>query len=179
MYFPSDDSIFLSDIVNQYHGQLALEVGTSSGIILKELSKNFRIAIGTDLDLNSLIHSQSILKNDKLICCDAASALHNVKFDLIVTNPPYLPNNPNHVDKTIDGGPSGIEVSIHILTSALDKLTKTGKILIVVSSFSNKKKLERFIVENNLVMKQIAKKNLFYESLEIMEISRKNTAMNR
>lgn len=173
MYFPSDDSIFLSDIVNQYHGQLALEVGTSSGIILKELSKNFRIAIGTDLDLNSLIHSQSILKNDNLICCDAASALHNVKFDLIVTNPPYLPNNPNHVDKTIDGGPSGIEVSIHILTSALDKLTKTGKILIVVSSFSNKKKLERFIVENNLVMKQIAKKNLFYESLEIMEISRK------
>lgn len=173
MYFPSDDSIFLSDIVNQYHGQLALEVGTSSGIILKELSKNFRIAIGTDLDLNSLIHSQSILKNDNLICCDAASALHNVMFDLIVTNPPYLPNNPNHVDKTIDGGPSGIEVSIHILTSALDKLTKTGKILIVVSSFSNKKKLERFIVENNLVMKQIAKKNLFYESLEIMEISRK------
>lgn len=173
MYFPSDDSIFLSDIVNQYHGQLALEVGTSSGIILKELSKNFRIAIGTDLDLNSLIHSQSILKNDRLICCDATSALHNVKFDLIVTNPPYLPNNPNHVDKTIDGGPSGIEVSIHILTSALDKLTKTGKILIVVSSFSNKKKLERFIVENNLVMKQIAKKNLFYESLEIMEISRK------
>ncbi|HEU4469009.1 MAG TPA: methyltransferase [Nitrososphaeraceae archaeon] len=173
MYFPSDDSIFLSDIVNQYHGQLALEVGTSSGIILKELSKNFRIAIGTDLDLNSLIHSQSILKNDKLICCDAASALYNVKFDLIVTNPPYLPNNPNHVDKTIDGGPSGIEVSIHILTSALDKLTKAGKILIVVSSLSNKKKLERFIVENNLVMKQIAKKNLFYESLEIMEISRK------
>ncbi len=173
MYFPSDDSIFLSDIVNQYHGQLALEVGTSSGIILKELSKNFRIAIGTDLDLNSLIHSQSILKNDNLICCDAASALHNVMFDLIVTNPPYLPNNPNHVDKTIDGGPSGIEVSIHILTSALDKLTKAGKILIVVSSFSNKKKLERFIVENNLVMKQIAKKNLFYESLEIMEISRK------
>ncbi len=173
MYFPSDDSIFLSDIVNQYHGQLALEVGTSSGIILKELSKNFRIAIGTDLDLNSLIHSQSILKNDNLICCDAASALHNVMFDLIVTNPPYLPNNPNHVDKTIDGGPSGIEVSIHILTSALDKLTKAGKILIVVSSLSNKKKLERFIVENNLVMKQIAKKNLFYESLEIMEISRK------
>lgn len=179
MYFPSDDSIFLSNIVNQYHGQLALEVGTSSGIILKELSKNFRIVIGTDLDHNSLIHSQSILKNHRLICCDATSALHNVKFDLIVTNPPYLPNNPNHVDKTIDGGPSGIEVSIHILTSALDKLTKAGRLLIVVSSLSDKKKLERFIVENNLVMKQIAKKNLFYESLEIMEISRKNTAMNR
>jgi hypothetical protein len=28
-------------------------------------------------------------------------------------------------------------------------------------------------VENNLMMKQIAKKNLFYESLEIIEISKK------
>jgi hypothetical protein len=42
----------------------------------------------------------------------------------------------------------------------------------LVSSLSDKKKLERFIVENNLVMKQIAKKNLFYESLEIIEISK-------
>src|SRR5688500_6603850 len=173
MYLPSDDSIFLSDIVNKYHGQLALEVGTSSGIILKELSKNFRIVIATDIDFNSLKHSQSILKNDRLICCDAASALHNVKFDLIVTNPPYLPNNPNHVDKTIDGGPRGIEVSVHILTSVLDKLSEASKILILVSSLSDKKKLERFIVENNLVMKQIDKKKLFYESLEIIEISKK------
>jgi release factor glutamine methyltransferase len=113
------------------------------------------------------------LKNERLICCDAASALHNVKFDLIVTNPPYLPNSSNHVDKTIDGGPSGIEVSIHILTSTFDKLSKAGKILILVSSFSDKKKLERFIMENNFVMKQIAKKNLFYESLEIIEIRKK------
>lgn len=173
MYLPADDSIFLSDTVNRYHGQLALEVGTSSGIILKELSKNFRIVIGTDVDFNSLKHSQSILKNDRLICCDAVSALHNVKFDLIVTNPPYLPNNPNQVDKTIDGGLSGIEVSIHILISALDKLSKKGKILILVSSLSDKKKLKRFIVENNLVKKQIAKKNLFYESLEIIEIGKK------
>ncbi|MDW0119329.1 MAG: hypothetical protein QOK64_02275, partial [Nitrososphaeraceae archaeon] len=75
--------------------------------------------------------------------------------------------------KTIDGGPSGNEVSVHILTSALDKLSEAGKILILVSSLSDKKKLERFMVENNLVMKQIAKKNLFYESLEIIEISKK------
>src|SRR5688500_20337070 len=127
MYLPSDDSIFLSDTLNQYHGQLALEVGTSSGIILKELSKNFRIVIGTDVDFNSLKHSQSILKNDRLICCDAASALHNVKFDLIVTNPPYLPNNPNHVDKTMDGGPTGIEVSVHSQTRVPDKRTEAAK----------------------------------------------------
>jgi len=172
LYLPSEDSIFLSNTVNQYHGQLALEIGTSSGIILKELSKNFRIVIGTDIDFDSLKYSQSVLKNNRLICCDAASAIHNIKFDLIVTNPPYLPNNPNHVDRTVDGGPTGIEVSIHILASVLDKLSEKGKILIVVSSISEKKKLDNFISKKKLVMKQIAQKNLFYESLEILEISR-------
>lgn len=172
MYLPSDDSIFLSNVVNHYHGQLALEIGTSSGIILKELSKNFRIVIGTDIDFDSLKRAQSVLRNDRLVCCDAASALHDVRFDLIVTNPPYLPNNPNHVDKTVDGGPTGIEVSIHILTSALDKLARNGKILILVSNLSDKKKLEVFVSENNLVINQIAQKKLFYEILEIIEISR-------
>jgi len=172
LYLPSDDSIFLSNVVNHYHGQLALEIGTSSGIILKELSKNFRIVIGTDIDFDSLKRAQSVLKNDRLVCCDAASALHDVRFDLIVTNPPYLPNNPNHVDKTVDGGPTGIEVSIHILTSALDKLARNGKILILVSNLSDKKKLEVFVSENNLVINQIAQKKLFYEILEIIEISR-------
>ena len=147
MYLPSDDSIFLSDTVSLYHGRVALEVGTSSGIILKELSKNFRIVIGTDIDFDSLKRAQSVLRNDRLICCDAASALHDISFDLIVTNPPYLPNNPNHVDKTVDGGPTGIEVSIHILESVLDKLSEKGKILMVVSSLSEKKKLENFIFE--------------------------------
>jgi methylase of polypeptide subunit release factors len=111
-------------------------------------------------------------KNDRLICCDAATALHNVKFDLIVSNPPYLPNTMNHTDKTVDGGPTGIEVSIHFLTSAIDKLNNNGKILILVSSQSDKGILERFISKNNLIKKQIAQKDLFYETLQIIELSK-------
>jgi release factor glutamine methyltransferase len=172
LYLPSDDTIFLSDVVNHYHGDLALEIGTSSGTIFRELSKNFSIAIGTDIDFNSLKHSLSMSKNDRLICCDAATALHNVKFDLIVSNPPYLPNAVNHTDKTVDGGPTGIEVSIHFLTSAIDKLNNNGKILILVSSLSDKEKLDRFISQNNLTKKQIAQKDLFYEMLQIIELGK-------
>lgn len=172
MYLPSDDSIFLSNIVNEYHGQWALEIGTSSGIIFRELSKNFSIVIGTDIDFNSLKHSLMKSKNDRLLCCDAATALHNVKFDLIISNPPYLPNAMDHTDKTVDGGPTGIEVSIHFLTSVIDKLNNNGKILILVSSLSEKGKLERFVSKNNLTKKQIAQKELFYETLQIIELSK-------
>lgn len=172
LYLPSDDSIFLSNIVNEYHGQWALEIGTSSGIIFRELSKNFSIVIGTDIDFNSLKHSLMMSKNHRLLCCDAATALHNVKFDLIISNPPYLPNAMNDTDKTVDGGPTGIEISIHFLTSAIDKLNKNGKILILVSSLSDKGKLEQFISKNNLTKKQKAQKDLFYETLQIIELSK-------
>ena len=172
LYLPSDDSIFLSNIVNEYHGQWALEIGTSSGIIFRELSKNFSIVIGTDIDFNSLKHSLMKSKNHRLLCCDAATALHNVKFDFIISTPPYLPDAMNDTKKTVDGGPTGIEISIHFLTSAIDKLNKNGKILILVSSLSDKGKLEGFISKNNLTMKQIAQKDLFYETLQIIELSK-------
>jgi release factor glutamine methyltransferase len=170
LYLPSDDTIFLSNILNDYHGRLALEIGISSGTIFRELSKNFSIVIGTDIDFNSLKHSLMMSKNDRLLCCDAATALHNVKFDLIISNPPYLPNAMKHNDKTVDGGPTGIEISIHFLTSVIDKLNKNGKILILVSSLSEKGKLDRFISKNNLTKKQIARKDLFYETLQIIEL---------
>ncbi|HEY9399646.1 MAG TPA: methyltransferase domain-containing protein [Nitrososphaeraceae archaeon] len=171
LYLPSDDSIFLADTVSLYHGILALEIGTSSGTILRELSKNFSFVVGTDIDFDSLKNVQMISRNERVICCDAASALHNVKFDLIVSNPPYLPNTINHVDKSVDGGPAGIEVSIHFLTSAIDKLNSDGKILMLVSNISDTGKLDGFIAKNNLVMKKIAQKKLFYEMLQVIEIS--------
>lgn len=154
MYLPSDDSIFLANIVSRYHGILALEIGTSNGIILRELSKNFRVVVGTDIDFNSLKHMLMMSRNERVICCDAASALHNVNFDLIVSNPPYLPSKLTHVDKSVDGGRTGIEVTIHFLTSALDKLTGDGKILVLVSNLSDTCKLDRFIARNNLIMKK-------------------------
>lgn len=171
MYLPSDDSIFLANIVSRYHGILALEIGTSNGIILRELSKNFRVVVGTDINFNSLKHMLMMSRNERVICCDAASALHNVNFDLIVSNPPYLPSKINHVDKNVDGGRTGIEVTIHFLTSALDKLTGDGKILVLVSNLSDTCKLDRFITKNNLIMKKIAQKDLFYETLQIIELT--------
>ncbi|HEY9399122.1 MAG TPA: hypothetical protein VIP29_04415, partial [Nitrososphaeraceae archaeon] len=65
----------------------------------------------------------------------------------------------------------GIEVSIHFLTSAIDKLNSDGKILMLVSNLSDTGKLDGFIAKNNLIMKKIAQKKLFYEMLQIIEIS--------
>ena len=171
MYYPSDDTIFLARTVSRYHGNFALEIGTSSGTILRELSRNFSIVVGTDIDFCSLKRLVMTSENSRVICCDAASALCNVKFDLIVFNPPYLPNTLIHSDKSVDGGPAGIEVSIHFIKSAMDKLTNDGKILFLISNLTDTKKLATFISKNNLIVTRIAQKDLFYERLQVFEIS--------
>jgi methylase of polypeptide subunit release factors len=88
-----------------------------------------------------------------------------------VFNPPYLPNALIHADKSVDGGPSGIEISIHFIKSAMDKLTKEGRILFLISNLTQTKKLTTFISKNNLSVTRVAQKKLFYERLQIFEIS--------
>ena len=172
LYLPSDDTIFLANTVNRYSGTLALEIGTSSGIVLMELAKQFKTVIGTDIDFCSLKHLLEMSRNQRVICCHAASALHGIKFDLIVTNPPYLPNATGHIDKTIDGGPAGVEITIGFLKDAIDRLEIGGKILIIVSSISDTRKLDSFLSKNNIMVKKIAQKELFYETLQILELSK-------
>jgi len=172
LYLPFDDTIFLANTVNRYSGTLALEIGTSSGIVLMELAKHFSTVIGTDIDFCSLKRLLEISRNQRVICCHAASALHGIKFDLIVTNPPYLPNSTGQVDNTIDGGPTGVEITIDFLKDAIGRLDIDGKILVIVSSISDTRKLDSFLSKNNIIVKKIAQKDLFYEKLQILELSK-------
>ena len=172
LYIPSDDTIFLANTINRYSGTLALEIGTSNGIVLMELAKQFKTVIGTDIDFCSLKRLLEMSRNQRVICCHAASALHGIKFDLIVTNPPYLPNSTGNIDKTTDGGPAGVEITIDLLKDAIDRLEIGGKFLIIVSSISDTRKLDSFLSKNNIMVKKIAQKELFYETLQILELSK-------
>jgi release factor glutamine methyltransferase len=177
MYAPSDDTFLLADCIRQYSGRRALEIGVGSGLLLDILEKNFAYVAGSDIDLQALQHckQQKIPSaHVLLVCCDAGSAFGTGKFDLIVSNPPYLPNdddNNNILDPTVHGGPTGIEVTVHFINSALPLLAGDGKLLIVISSFANSSALDKVILENNMHKKVVKEKRLFYETLSIVELS--------
>lgn len=170
MYIPDVDSFLLIDSIQDYFGQSALEIGTGSGIVSKYLLNNFKNVVSTDLDYNSLLYCKK-QNNSKisLICCDATTAISS-KFDLIVSNPPYLPNDAFH-DKTIHGGINGIEKTIHFISSAISNLRKCGYIILIVSSLSDISTLDRFIFEKKINRKIINKKKIFYETLYVYELS--------
>jgi release factor glutamine methyltransferase len=178
MYAPSDDTFLLADCIGQYNGSRALEIGIGSGLLLNILEKNFVYVAGSDIDLLALQHckQQASSSNVLLVCCDAGSAFGIGKFDLIVSNPPYLPNedddNDNNIwDSTVYGGPMGIETTIHFINSALPLLAADGKMLIVISSFANSSALDKVVVENKMHKKVVKEKRLFYETLSVVELS--------
>jgi release factor glutamine methyltransferase len=176
MYAPSEDTFLLADCIEHYNGRRALEIGVGSGLLLTILAKNYAYVAGSDIDLKVLQHCRLQTPSEKvlLVCCDAGSAFGSGKFDLIVSNPPYLPNDDgdnSSLDPTIHGGPKGIETTIHFVKSALPLLAVDGKILIVISSFADSSALDRLVIENNMHKKVVKEKRLFYETLSIAELS--------
>jgi release factor glutamine methyltransferase len=172
MYVPSEDSLLLAESVKQYKCKSALEIGIGSGIILKILHDNFKIVAGTDIDIMSVKYCKDNLPNDiMLACCDAASVFH-YRFDLIVSNPPYLPiENHEAKDYAINGGSSGIEMTLHFIRSGISILDINGKMLIISSSLSDTTRLEDSISEMNLKKTIIKERKLFFETLQSIEIS--------
>ncbi len=172
MYLPSEDSFLLAKSVEGYTGKSALEIGIGSGAVLKVLHENFQIVAGTDIDFVSVRHCKENLPNDiMLACCDAASAFR-YKFELIVSNPPYLPVEDNETkDSAIHGDSNGIETTLRFIKSATSVLAENGKMLIIVSSLSNAPKIAEFIVQMNLKRRTISERKLFFETLTTIELS--------
>lgn len=167
MYIPSDDTFLLADCIKQYSGRWALEIGVGSGVLLNLLEKNFVHVAGSDIDLRALRHCRG-RSGAMLVCCDAASAFTG-RFDLVVSNPPYLPDDKVR-DLTVHGGPAGIEITIHFIESAMPLLARGGKMLFIVSSLADSSALDNLIKEKKMNKKVIKEKRLFYETLSVIEL---------
>lgn len=167
MYVPSDDTFLLAECMKQYRGRWALEIGVGSGVLLNLLEKNFANVVGSDIDLRALQHCRG-RSGAMLACCDAALAFAG-SFDLIVSNPPYLPDD-EVSDMTVHGGPAGIETTIHFIRSALPLLARGGRMLFVVSSLADSYALDQLVGEKKMRKKVVREKRVFYETLSVVEL---------
>ena len=173
MYKPSLDSFLLIDSIKHYSGVSALEIGIGSGIISEFLTKQFKNVVATDIDFKSLLYCKTNTNSKiTLICCDATTAI-SAKFDLIVSNPPYLPDDAFY-DIAIHGGITGIEKTISFIETGITNLKIHGYIILIVSSLSDIVKLDNFISKKKLCKKIINKKELFCETLYVYELSHMN-----
>lgn len=161
------------DALAGYSGKSALEIGVGSGIILKELCNRFSLVIGTDIDFDALSYcNQTNDLEAELVCCNGSNALSSSqKYDLIVSNPPYLPFDDNDVyDRTICGGVTGSEVAVEFIKSSTNLLSEHGAILLLLSSLSDLPQFYSKITSLRLSRRTISKKELFFESISVEEV---------
>jgi release factor glutamine methyltransferase len=167
-YLSSDDSQLLRQVAKMYRGTRCAEIGIGYASNLVELSGHFEEIIGTDIRLTD---GFEILKNKgfSLVVSDRTTCFKDEIFDLVITNPPYLPSE-GITDPTVDGGTGGFEIPSSFLREALRVLRPAGAILIVISSETSTLQFKRFCAENNLRVKEIVEKSLFFETLTAYEL---------
>jgi len=174
IYAPSDDSFLLEKEVKKYaKDKSVLDIGSGSGIQARAASNS-----GAKSVLASDINSEAVreLKKQKInsIKSDLFEDIDG-KFDLIIFNPPYLPEDTREPEKSklaTTGGKKGDEIIIKFLKQAPKYLNKDGIVLIVLSSLTPKNRINSLLKKLNLNKTIISKKKMFMESLEVWKLQK-------
>lgn len=171
IYEPAEDSFLMCETLekNIFNKNLKIiEVGTGSGYILKFLKdKGFLKIRGLDINQESV--KLCIKKGFDVILSDLFSKLDKKeKFDLIIFNPPYLPEDKledKNSKLSTTGGKNGSEIINRFLKDAKPYLEKEGKIYLLTSS------LTKGIKWLDYNKKIVGRKKLFFEELKVWELS--------
>lgn len=192
VYEPREDSFLLLEAVKRYAEGYVLDMGTGSGILTMEAAKKAKKVIAVDIDkkvvkeLNNEIKKNKI-KNIEVVYSDLFNDINKKhkknKFDVIIFNPPYLPQDKGIKDKTIYGGKKGYELIERFFNDVDDYLKDKGIILIVFSSITKKNKVNEIINDYCFEFKELKQKRIFFEVLYVylikkskllMELNKKN-----
>ncbi|MCD4759563.1 DUF2431 domain-containing protein [archaeon] len=138
MYEPAEDSFLLQTQVKKFvkPGIKVLDMGTGSGIQAKTAKELGAEVLAVDINTECVEKVNTL--NIKTI---QSNLFQNIKgkFDLIIFNPPYLPEDkrePEDSKISTTGGKQGSEILNKFLGQAKNHLKTNGKILIVVSSLT-------------------------------------------
>ncbi len=181
IYPPAEDSYLMSrilkeqipDLILQNKDLKFLEIGAGSGIHLQTaLNSGIKQEniFSSDIDKKSVSHCNMLGFN--CIHSDLFNEFKKeMKFDLIIFNPPYLPEDsrePINSRKDTTAGKKGNEIIIRFLKDAKNYLDKNGKIFLITSSLSEDVSFSSLGYE----AKEIGCEKLFFERLCIWELAR-------
>lgn len=165
-------------LIFRHNLQNVLELGVGSGCVLLSLLADFPFLCGTGIDISSKAlqiaeknaQNLGIEKRAKLFCADWNDnnfiAKIGQKFDVIVSNPPYIPSAEieklapevrNYDPKSaLDGGESGFDAYERIVKIAPELLKKDG-FLLFESGYNQARKIAEICKENGFKVLEIAK----------------------
>ncbi len=183
IYRPAEDSYLIADTTkkilkkqnkNKLDKIKILDMGCGSGVIteialLSGIKKQNILAV--DINKKAIEYVKDKYKVEALKSDMFNNINKKEKFDLIVFNPPYLPEHKYDKGEDITGGKIGYETTERFLRQADKYLKKQGKMILLVSSLTNPGYLKNKF-KNKYKIRTVNNKKLFFEELFVWQLIR-------
>jgi len=185
VYFPAEDTFFLIDTIEVPSSiKKIVEIGSGSGIIsivlakrnphiqflISDISFSATKAIKYNLQLNSIQNQVDI------VCMDKIEAVHYLDSEIIIWNPPYLPDNEESGNLSslnklmLVGGEKGYEETYEMLDS-LRKNKVNASFYTIFSSLSWQEDNIQELKKNRIELEIMGELSLFFEKLYLVKIN--------
>jgi release factor glutamine methyltransferase len=181
VYPPSEDTYLLAEVLmkQSLQGKRVLEVGCGSGFLAALAAAKGAEVTAVDVDENAVQAAKALLKKEgksaEIFQSDLFESVKG-KFDLIIFNPPYLPDSDGEAafaSPQWSGGPSGRVVIERFVSEAGKFLNTGGKVLLLISSLTEESEVISFFHSRKFEARVIARKKLDWEELIVIEASAK------
>jgi len=178
VYEPAEDSFLLAENLAVKEGDIALDVGTGTGLIALLMSRKARFVLGVDINPMAieLARKNAELNSIQNVEFRLSDLFENVsgKFDVITFNAPYLPGEPEEpIDLALVGGETGREVLDRFIGEVSDYLRPGGIVQIVQSSITGVEETLKRLEEAGLTAKIAAKRHVFFEDIVLINAQAK------
>jgi len=178
VYEPAEDSFLVQKYVRELALGRVLDLGTGSGIqaLTAMTNPNAHFILAVDQDETAVRALQEKINQEHLrkLQVRQSDLFSEVpgKFNLIIFNPPYLPQDKGLEDKAIYGGKKGWELSEQFFRQASAHLYPDGKILFLFSSLTNITKIQEILHRHLFTFREVEQQKVAFETLHLYLIEK-------
>ncbi|MBW2977721.1 methyltransferase [Candidatus Woesearchaeota archaeon] len=175
IYEPREDTFMIEKEVKRFAKGRVLDIGTGTGVLAIEASQKADYVVGCDVNNNALDYAKKKaanmeLKNIKFVNSDLFSYFKENpdKFDLIIFNPPYLPEEKGEDEEVklqVSGGKKGYEVLERFFSEVSEYLELDGKILVLFSTLTGVDKVHSILDNLAFSYQKLSEETYDFETL--------------
>lgn len=178
VYQPAEDSFLLaSAAVDDIEAEdRVLDVGTGSGIVGEYIhEKTGAKTVG--IDINPHACRAAVTRGVEAVRGDLVSPFAANSFDVIVCNPPYLPDHPDGtfddwMEQALTGGETGRELIDQLIETMPRVLTTDGTAYLMISTLTDVDAVATAAGSRGFGVAAVAEQAYPFETLTVLKLCR-------
>lgn len=181
VYVPREDTYLMVEVLREeiQEEDEVLDMGTGTGILSLVVAENCKKVVGVDVngeavELARENASDNGIDNARFLESDLFEGVEE-RFDLVVFNAPYLPEDKSEENiegsEQWSGGEGATEVIERFSEEVEHYLSHHGRILLLISSITGLQETEELFAERNFKVSVERKKKIPWETLFVLEIT--------